>query len=533
MSLVPVQICRWSLMGKFALNFGSIRPRNRVWMSPSLLISGLGSLRCYSSLMGDGGGSQGGGELSKPVAIVGGGLAGLSAGSQLTRLGIPCTIFDSGYLQVGGRASSRQIDEGNQQVFFDHGAQFLTSRSQEFAAELERLVEKGVAAPWKGYFIVIDPDTEGFTKREDFRAEDSGRGTGFCGTLARSQDSMYVGTPSMGSITKYLAEEILSSRVKSEVKIRHTVTDFELIYNDDKNISPLWKLYGRTPDSSQIASDSKRDTFLGDFSALIITDAQATMMCRKLQRYKHTRDFNSMLDALEHVPCDSFGAVKCGEPVFSLMVAFEDSWEDTPSFDAAFILPSKKGNHISDSKIGLKGSDWSRSFQWVSRNSSKTGRQCKDGPECWVAITSTERTLDLLKKFPLRDTRTKKINPQTKEFRAAVTEDLMEDFLKMLSAITAGTKGSPREPRPKILISSSQRWGRGFISLYSHLPLDNNRFIGSKDAMWASCGDFCADKDAIVETGMGPAEFAWLSGKEAAEAIASWLTSYQPTKSKI
>jgi oxygen-dependent protoporphyrinogen oxidase len=59
-----------------------------------------------------------------PVAIVGGGLAGLVAAQELRRRGIPVTVFEAGK-QVAGLAKSFRDDDG---FVCDFGAHFITNR---------------------------------------------------------------------------------------------------------------------------------------------------------------------------------------------------------------------------------------------------------------------------------------------------------------------------------------------------------------------------------------------------------------------
>jgi protoporphyrinogen oxidase len=59
-----------------------------------------------------------------PVAIVGGGLAGLSAARTLSQYGIPFVLFEAGP-QLAGMASSFRDDEG---YTYDFGAHFITNR---------------------------------------------------------------------------------------------------------------------------------------------------------------------------------------------------------------------------------------------------------------------------------------------------------------------------------------------------------------------------------------------------------------------
>jgi predicted NAD/FAD-dependent oxidoreductase len=66
------------------------------------------------------------------VIVVGAGLAGLAAAERLAARGRSVVIVDKGR-SVGGRLATRRIGDAR----LDHGAQFMTVRSEEFAARID------------------------------------------------------------------------------------------------------------------------------------------------------------------------------------------------------------------------------------------------------------------------------------------------------------------------------------------------------------------------------------------------------------
>jgi predicted NAD/FAD-dependent oxidoreductase len=74
------------------------------------------------------------------VAIIGAGMAGLSAARVLAAAGIAVTVFDKGR-QPGGRLATRRVEDW----VFNHGCQYFTIRDSGFADAV-----KGVCAPWEG-----------------------------------------------------------------------------------------------------------------------------------------------------------------------------------------------------------------------------------------------------------------------------------------------------------------------------------------------------------------------------------------------
>ena len=77
------------------------------------------------------------------VLIVGAGMTGLTAASELQQKGHNVIVFDKGR-GVGGRLASRRIGLAT----FDHGAQFMTGRDPRFAAAIDEWRRIGVVEEW-------------------------------------------------------------------------------------------------------------------------------------------------------------------------------------------------------------------------------------------------------------------------------------------------------------------------------------------------------------------------------------------------
>ncbi len=112
------------------------------------------------------------------IVVVGAGLAGLTAARALADTH-EVVVIDKGR-GIGGRMATRRIGDAT----LDHGAQFFTTHTDEFAAVVAAWQEAGVAQPWfrgrVGPEGIVDPD--GHTR---FR-----------------------GTESMNAVAKYLAEGV-------------------------------------------------------------------------------------------------------------------------------------------------------------------------------------------------------------------------------------------------------------------------------------------------------------------------------------
>ena len=78
-----------------------------------------------------------------PIAIIGAGLAGLTAARLLAEAGRAVRLFDKGR-GVGGRLATRRVTHAGATHGFDHGAQYVRAEGPAFAA----LLDEAGARPW-------------------------------------------------------------------------------------------------------------------------------------------------------------------------------------------------------------------------------------------------------------------------------------------------------------------------------------------------------------------------------------------------
>jgi predicted NAD/FAD-dependent oxidoreductase len=81
------------------------------------------------------------------ILIIGGGMAGLSAGTALAATGARIIVLDKGR-GPGGRMAARRVEIAGEQVSFDHGAQYFTARDPAFREVVAAWEAAGVAARW-------------------------------------------------------------------------------------------------------------------------------------------------------------------------------------------------------------------------------------------------------------------------------------------------------------------------------------------------------------------------------------------------
>ncbi len=88
--------------------------------------------------------------MTSTFAIVGAGVAGLSAARKLTDAGASVTLFDKGRSPGGRLATQKQRDRQ-----FDHGAQYLTPHSRRSAVLFSKWRKAGWIRPWNAVALEL------------------------------------------------------------------------------------------------------------------------------------------------------------------------------------------------------------------------------------------------------------------------------------------------------------------------------------------------------------------------------------------
>lgn len=125
------------------------------------------------------------------VAVVGAGIAGLTAGRALVDAGHQVVVFERTSVP-GGRIATRVVRNvekarGTTDLEFDHGAQYFTVRDQRFAAAVEQWQRDRLVARWTPRIVSFDG--EGWEE------------------VAPGVDR-YVGLPGMAAIAAALAQPL-------------------------------------------------------------------------------------------------------------------------------------------------------------------------------------------------------------------------------------------------------------------------------------------------------------------------------------
>ncbi|PWB35370.1 FAD-dependent oxidoreductase [Pseudomonas sp. SDI] len=120
--------------------------------------------------------------MTVPIAIIGAGIAGLSAAQALKNAGKDVRLFDKGH-GSGGRMASKRSEAGA----LDLGAQYFTARDRRFVEQVQHWQDEGWVAEWKPQL---------YNYRE--------------GQLSPSPDEQtrWVGVPRMSAITRGLLKDV-------------------------------------------------------------------------------------------------------------------------------------------------------------------------------------------------------------------------------------------------------------------------------------------------------------------------------------
>lgn len=139
------------------------------------------------------------------IAIIGAGIAGLSAARTLTKH-CDVTVFEKSR-GLGGRLSTRYASPFE----FDHGVQYFTAENPSFVELVKQMEAEGIVNAWQGDFVkLLDNNTS---------------------LLLDDQRTRYVGAPRMNTVGKYLARGLSILLNQKVTKLIRTHDFWELEIN--------------------------------------------------------------------------------------------------------------------------------------------------------------------------------------------------------------------------------------------------------------------------------------------------------------
>ncbi|MFY0612816.1 MAG: FAD-dependent oxidoreductase [Hyphomicrobiaceae bacterium] len=145
--------------------------------------------------------------MTHRIAVIGAGLSGLSCARVLRRAGFYVDMYESDRV-VGGRMGTSRLGL----VPFDHGAQYVSGRSDRFRAYLDELVHSGYAACWHPK---IAGSEEGTTP------------------------NWFVGTPGMSAMVRPLAESVQVHTNRRVHTLQRNDKAWQLWFDDQTTAGPF------------------------------------------------------------------------------------------------------------------------------------------------------------------------------------------------------------------------------------------------------------------------------------------------------
>jgi hypothetical protein len=148
--------------------------------------------------------------VTNKAAIIGAGIAGLSCARTLRRAGFSVDVFEQDH-SIGGRLATTRIG-GNT---FDHGAQYLFGRSQEFQSYLREISDLGYADRWTP------------------RSTCNGR------QAEAEADPWLVGKPGMSSAVRPLMENVYVTTGKRVQSLERRDSGWHLWFERETSVGPF------------------------------------------------------------------------------------------------------------------------------------------------------------------------------------------------------------------------------------------------------------------------------------------------------
>lgn len=145
--------------------------------------------------------------MTHRIAVVGAGIAGLSCARVLRRAGFYVEIFEADRV-VGGRMGTARLGV----VPFDHGAQYVSVRSDRFKSYVDELVHSGYAASWHPRIKGMDDGHE---------------------------PNWYVGTPGMSAMVRPLAESVRIHTNRSVHTLQRIEKGWHVWFDDQTSSGPF------------------------------------------------------------------------------------------------------------------------------------------------------------------------------------------------------------------------------------------------------------------------------------------------------
>ena len=140
----------------------------------------------------------------KKVCIVGTGVSGCSAARILAEGGVNVSMYDAGF-RPGGRCNTRLHKHHGETYEFDHGAQYISPKTQVFKEAVSSWKDSGVVDRWDFSHATIDCNGEKSKIHLDVKEE------------------VFVGVPGMSSICNHMiANDRITTNFGKDVELKRS-----------------------------------------------------------------------------------------------------------------------------------------------------------------------------------------------------------------------------------------------------------------------------------------------------------------------
>lgn len=283
------------------------------------------------------------------ILVIGAGLAGLACARKLKDAGADLVVIEKSR-GLGGRIATRRAEDGWR---FDHGAQFVTARSEAFRALMQESAAARTVERWRP--LMARGARAGAGSREDDGA-------------ARPDDGRdrFVGAPGMNAFVKPYADG-LEVRFQRRVTAVRPAGDRWRVETAPETVKA--PKAGRDAGGAMAAEGMEAEAF--DIVVCAAPAPQAAALAAEA-----APDLALMLGAVQMRPC------------WAAMIGFAGRYE--PGFDVW-----RAGEDALAPGVATQRAAAAAGLSWICRNASKPGRDPhKDG---WVVHASpawSERFLE-------------------------------------------------------------------------------------------------------------------------------------------
>jgi renalase len=303
---------------------------------------------------------------SKNIAIIGAGMAGITAARTLIQAGHRVTVLEKSQ-GVGGRMSTRRSEFGG----FDHGAQYFTVRDDRFRTMMKWALEAApdVARPWAANAVRV-LDSQGRTLE----------------AALPSREPHWVAQPGMNALVGHMAAPLAQAKqllLGQQVRLIERSDDgqYSLVYHNPHNDKAKPQRLGGF-DAVLLAIPSVQAQVLLQDSSMAVAPNKSTH--KSLSKKEHPAqeikglmaDFAQKISSVTVSPC------------WTLMLAFPNALPLKPNEPLRPLGPQWNAARSTHHRIA-----------WLARESSKPARL---GIERWTVQASAAWSQEHLEDDPER-----------------------------------------------------------------------------------------------------------------------------------